>query len=152
MTCLSYLVGLWSLDIIPNQLSEDVPALYSSATTIRKLLRAFYSLINMSSNTWQDIAKIGPELRDKSIAEVKPIVPDVPSELPSDVSKLPSDLLSEAEISITESKPEQLLDALARRSCYPSTHQRGGDKCVPSTSWTGAKAGERASYMYLKPL
>lgn len=123
MTCLSYLVGLLSLDIIPNHLSEDVPALYSSATTIRKLLRDFYSLINMCSNTWQDIAKIGQELRDKLIVEVKPIVPDVPSELPSDVSKLPSDLLSEAEISNTESKPEQLLDALAggfHRNVVPS--------------------------------
>jgi hypothetical protein len=67
----------------------------------------------MSSKTWQDIAKIAQELRDKSIAEVQPTVPDVPSELPLNVSKLPGNLLSKAEISVTESKPEQLLDALA---------------------------------------
>jgi hypothetical protein len=67
----------------------------------------------MPNETWQEIAKVAQRLRDRSIAEVKPTVPDVSVELPLNVSKLPGDLLSKAEIEITESKPEQLLDALA---------------------------------------
>lgn len=67
----------------------------------------------MPSRSWQDIAKLAQDLRDKSTAEVKPAVPDVPSELPLNVSQLPGDLLTKAEISITEATPEQLLDALA---------------------------------------
>jgi amidase len=67
----------------------------------------------MSGKSWQDIAKIAQDLRDDSIAKVKPTVPDVPLELPLNVSKLPGELLSEPEISITETTPEKLLDALA---------------------------------------
>ena len=67
----------------------------------------------MPNETWQETAKVARRLRDRSIAEVKPTVPDVPVELPLNVSKLPGDLLSKAEMEITERKPEQLLDALA---------------------------------------
>jgi amidase len=67
----------------------------------------------MAGTSWQEIARIAQDLRDSSIAEVNATVPDVPSELPLNVSKLPGDLLSKAEISITETVPEQLLDALA---------------------------------------
>jgi amidase len=67
----------------------------------------------MSSKSWQEIAQIAQDLRDKSIEQVKPTIPDVPSELPLNVSKLPAELLSKAEISITENSPEDLLDLLA---------------------------------------
>jgi amidase len=67
----------------------------------------------MSGKSWQEIAKIAQDLRDSSIAGVRPTVPDVPSELPLNVSQLPGELLSRAEIIITESTPEQLLGALA---------------------------------------
>ena len=67
----------------------------------------------MSTKSWQDIAKIAQDLRDKSIAEVNPSVPDIPPELPLNVSHLPGELLTKAEISITEGTTEQLLDALA---------------------------------------
>ena len=67
----------------------------------------------MSSKSWQEIAQIAQDLRDKSIEQVEPTIPDVPSELPLNVSKLPAELLSKAEISITETSPEDLLDLLA---------------------------------------
>jgi amidase len=67
----------------------------------------------MAGRSWQDVAKIAQDLRDKSIAEVEPTVPDVPLELPLNVSKLPGELLSKVEISITETTPKKLLDALA---------------------------------------
>src|SRR3954447_12311371 len=67
----------------------------------------------MSSKSWQEIAQIAQDLRDKSIEQVKPTIPGVPSKLPLNVSKLPGELLSKAEISITETSPESLLDLLA---------------------------------------
>ena len=67
----------------------------------------------MSSKSWQEIAQIAQDLRDKSIQQVKPAIPDVPSELPLNVSKLPRELLSKAEVDITETSPEGLLDLLA---------------------------------------
>lgn len=67
----------------------------------------------MSSKTWQEVAQIARDLRDKSIAEVNPTVPDVPTELPLNVSDLPGQLLSRAEVSITETSPEDLIASLA---------------------------------------
>lgn len=63
--------------------------------------------------TWQETAKFAQELRDRSIAEVQPPVPEVPSELPSNVIEVPRTLLSEAEVALTEESPEKLLAALA---------------------------------------
>lgn len=67
----------------------------------------------MSAKSWQEVAKIAQEVRDKSIAEVKPTIPDVPSELPLNVSKLPGELLSTAEVGITQTSPQELLSSLA---------------------------------------
>lgn len=67
----------------------------------------------MPETSWQDIAKIAQDLRDQTIAGVKPAIPDIPSELPLNVSKLARELLSDAEVTITETAPEQLLRALA---------------------------------------
>ena len=65
------------------------------------------------NRTWQEIAKTAQEHRDASIARVEPAVPEVPQNLPVDVTGLPQELLSKAEISITESSPEDLLAAIA---------------------------------------
>jgi amidase len=67
----------------------------------------------MKSRDWTAIAAEAQKLRDSSIAEVKPAVPDVPTDLPLDVTSLPKKLLSESEIKITESKPEELVASLA---------------------------------------
>ena len=45
----------------------------------------------MSGSSWQIIAKTAQDLRDRSIAEVKPTVPEVLAELPLNVSKLPGE-------------------------------------------------------------
>ena len=70
----------------------------------------------MNGRTWQEVAHTAQELRDKSIAEVESVVPDVPSELPLNVSRIPAELLSKAEIDITETSPEVLLTSLASGS------------------------------------
>lgn len=67
----------------------------------------------MPSRSWQEVAAIAQDHRDRSIAQIKPTVPDVPLNLPTNVTKLPQELLSNAEIAITESSPENLLSSLA---------------------------------------
>ena len=61
---------------------------------------------------WEEIAKIAQDLRDRSIADVEPAIPAIPSELPKNVISLPRVLLSEAEVSLTEKTPESLLAEL----------------------------------------
>ena len=67
----------------------------------------------MSGKSWQEIAEIAQDLRDKSIAHLRSTFPDIPCERPLNISNLPGELLSKAEIRITETSPEHLLDALA---------------------------------------
>lgn len=69
----------------------------------------------MAKAPWQEIAKEAQSLRDTSIKQIQPPVPDVPSpaELPLNVTSIPRQLLSEAELKITESPPEKLLRLLA---------------------------------------
>ncbi|EXJ95962.1 hypothetical protein A1O1_01087 [Capronia coronata CBS 617.96] len=64
---------------------------------------------------WQEVAKQAQLLRDKSIDQIQPPVPEVPSpaELPLNVTSIPRKLLDEAELKITESPPEELLKSLA---------------------------------------
>lgn len=62
---------------------------------------------------WEETAKIAQDLRDRSIADVEPAIPAIPSELPKNVVSLPRVLLSEAEVSLTEKSPESLLAELA---------------------------------------
>ena len=63
--------------------------------------------------SWQDIAKIAQDHRDDSIRAVKPPVPDVPAELPLDVTGVIRDLLTSGERAITERPPEKLLAQIA---------------------------------------
>jgi len=63
--------------------------------------------------TCQDVAAEAQRLRDSSIADVKPPIPDVPADLPLNVTTIPKQLLSETEITITESAPEDLISSLA---------------------------------------
>lgn len=67
----------------------------------------------MPAKPWQDIARIAQEHRDRSIAKITPAVPEVPSDLPANVTNIPKELLSKSELSITESAPENLLANLA---------------------------------------
>ena len=67
----------------------------------------------MTQLSWQEIAKKAQEHRDKSIKLVKPAVPDVPSELPLNVTDIPKKLLTKEEVTITETAPEDLAKSLA---------------------------------------
>lgn len=53
------------------------------------------------------------EYRDVTMEQVEPSIPSVPSEIPSNVLLLPATLLSDAEITITETPPESLLASLS---------------------------------------
>ncbi|EON62575.1 hypothetical protein W97_01799 [Coniosporium apollinis CBS 100218] len=63
--------------------------------------------------SWQDIAKQAQKHRDETIAAVQPLVPDVASDLPLNVSGIPKELLSEREIEITETAPEDLVELMS---------------------------------------
>ena len=67
----------------------------------------------MSKTSWEDVAKKAQEHRDASIKLVKPAIPDVPSELPLDVTEVPKYLLTTDEVVITETSPEDLVTSLA---------------------------------------
>jgi len=67
----------------------------------------------MARKPWQEVAKIAQQARDRSIAQVQPPVPDVPLDLPLNVSDIPRQLLTPAEVEITETAPEILAQSLA---------------------------------------
>lgn len=64
---------------------------------------------------WQEVAQLAQSLREKSIADIQPPVPEIPSQhdLLLNVTSIPRKLLGEAELKITESPPEDLLRSLA---------------------------------------
>ena len=64
---------------------------------------------------WQETAQLAQSLRDKSINEIEPAIPQVPSptDLPLNTTSLPKKLMGEAEFKITETPPEELLKSLA---------------------------------------
>lgn len=67
----------------------------------------------MTRKPWQEVARIAQEARDKSIELVQPPVPDIPADLPLNVSGIPKQLLTPAEVEITETPPEVLVESLA---------------------------------------
>ena len=67
----------------------------------------------MSKPSWQDVARQVQDHRTNTIAEVQPQIPDVPKNLPRNVTSIPRDLLSSREVEITESTTEILVASLA---------------------------------------
>ena len=67
----------------------------------------------VTKSSWQDVARIAQQQRDDSIARVDPPVPEVPAELPLDVSVLPKELLSSEEVEITQTAAEDLVASIA---------------------------------------
>lgn len=67
----------------------------------------------LSKTSWQEIVKQAREARDASLKLVKPAIPDVPPELPLDVTEIPKYLLSKEEVAITQTAPEKLVVSLA---------------------------------------
>jgi len=62
---------------------------------------------------WQDIAREVQNYRDASIDRVQPVISKLPTHLPPNVLDIPSQLLSQEEIQITQTAPEDLLRRLA---------------------------------------
>ncbi|KAF2229619.1 putative glutamyl-tRNA amidotransferase subunit A [Viridothelium virens] len=62
---------------------------------------------------WQEVAKEAQEHRDQTIAAVQPDIPNVPDELPLNVTAIPTQLLTAEELEITGQTAEQLLPKLA---------------------------------------
>ena len=67
----------------------------------------------MSKRHWQDIAKEAQDYRDASINRVVPAVPEVPKDLPLDLTEIPKYLLSTEEVLLTQTAPEDLVKSLA---------------------------------------
>ncbi|KAK6435809.1 hypothetical protein LTR95_008009, partial [Oleoguttula sp. CCFEE 5521] len=63
--------------------------------------------------SWQDVAATAQKHRDDTITQVEPAVPDTPSDLPKNVTGLPSQLLPKDVVQITETTPETLLSQLS---------------------------------------
>jgi amidase len=63
--------------------------------------------------TWQETAKQMQDHRDATIAAIEPTLPDLPAELPLNVTGILKTILTEREIELTESPPEDLLTVLA---------------------------------------
>lgn len=62
--------------------------------------------------TWQEIAKTAQDHRDSTL-NLDPPVPDVPADLPLDVTAIPKTLLSPEAVAITQTPPEELVISLA---------------------------------------
>lgn len=69
--------------------------------------------MKINPKPWEDISKEMIQHREDTFAKVEPPIPDVPFELPLNVTGLPKQLLSEAVTSITELPTETLLSRLA---------------------------------------
>lgn len=66
-----------------------------------------------AKRSWQDIAREVQDYRDSTIDQVQPAIPKLPADLPRNVLDIPTKLLGQVEIQITEASPEELLAALA---------------------------------------
>ena len=68
----------------------------------------------MANFTWQDIARNVREYRDASIARIEPPIPEVPNQIPQNVTHLPKELLSKEEFAIVSWSSDFLLSQLAK--------------------------------------
>jgi amidase len=64
-------------------------------------------------STWQETATQLRDHRDETIAAVEPKLPELPTELPLNVTGIPKEILTERELELTESPPEDLITVLA---------------------------------------
>jgi amidase len=64
-------------------------------------------------STWQETAKQMQEHRDETIAAVEPKLPELPSDLPLNVTGIPKSILTARELELTESPTEDLLAVLS---------------------------------------
>ncbi|KAL8920878.1 MAG: hypothetical protein Q9208_006050 [Pyrenodesmia sp. 3 TL-2023] len=67
----------------------------------------------MAKRGWREVAKAAQDFRDASISRIEPSVPDVSPDLPKNVIHIPRELLTQAEVIITETSPEDLVESLS---------------------------------------
>lgn len=61
---------------------------------------------------WQEIVKTAQEYRDSTL-NLDPPIPEVPADLPLDVTAIPKNLLSPETVAITQTPPDELVKSLA---------------------------------------
>jgi len=66
-----------------------------------------------SGATWQEVAADRQKHRDATLAAIEPAIPDIPSP-PLNTVPIAKDILTPEEITITESKVEELVPLLAK--------------------------------------
>ena len=66
--------------------------------------------------TWQEIAHEVQTHRESTITQIHPPIPEVPSEIPTNVTNIPLALLTTREVDITSKSPEDLVASLATGS------------------------------------
>lgn len=64
-------------------------------------------------STWQETVSAVQKHRLAGLSLIEPPLPDLPDQLPRDVTNIPRQLLSQQERELTESSPEVLLKRLA---------------------------------------
>ncbi|KAI9716192.1 MAG: hypothetical protein M1828_000418 [Chrysothrix sp. TS-e1954] len=78
-----------------------------------------------SSNDWRHAAAAAQKHRDDSIARIQPPLPDLPDDLPLDVTHIPKELLSATENDITTLSVEDLFTATVTQRKYTSVQVIG---------------------------
>lgn len=91
---------------------------------------------------WQAVASKLQSHRDATIAALDPPLPTLPSDLPSNVTGIPKQILSESELYITELPVEELIPKLAN----------GELKAVDVTKAYLRRAGLAGLLVYTYPL
>ncbi|MCJ1377511.1 hypothetical protein MMC17_000606 [Xylographa soralifera] len=67
----------------------------------------------MAQSAWQDIALQVQNYRDSTLDQIQRPIPNIPNDLPPDVTGMPSRLLSAREVGITDMVTEELVASLA---------------------------------------
>ena len=105
MTCF-YALHLLSFLFLYHYNNQKLPVL-------DLLLGLALKQMAMNRSTWQDIAHRAQSHRARTLAQVQPPLPDVPSHLPRNVTAIPQALLSPREVEITMKSVEELVASLA---------------------------------------
>lgn len=94
------------------------PSQIITSEGVNRFLPAYQSNMAQASTkknkkSWQEIAREAQQYRDASIGRVKPGIPQLPKNLPKNVTQLPGKVLCHDEVEITEMLLEDLLCLLA---------------------------------------
>lgn len=71
------------------------------------------TVLEGEENRWAELIQQARQRRDVSISSIKPALPDLPADLPLNVTRIPQELLEAHEVKITEKSAEELVKLLA---------------------------------------